>query len=355
MVTDREVIKVYDIFPRKVKMSESGWPEIARALEENKHELTLSGADVAERLKNKGLDLRIFEIAALNFLEISNVDLRQIPEEIGNLGSMINLGLQQNKITEVPESIGKLKNLKYFDISYNDLTGFPSTLSELRVLHTLNLSCNKIENLPSLAPLCSLVIIHIEHNRFRSLPGGIYELKHLMEVHASHNDIEEVSQDICQIETLKVLDVSNNQIKDLPAQLAECRKLKDLNLKENPLNDNRLKKMTSQCNTKAIMDYINTRSGEQIKGKKGKKKKQGKGAPKDSETEAIVRKIHIIRCLQNEKHVIFNDVVKDIRPFIICVIVKNLDLSEYQMYKKFISLQVLSSFCMLEIFMLNIP
>ena len=214
---------VCDISPRKVTMNENTWPEITRVLEENKHELTLSGADVAERLKNNGLDLRIFRLSALNFLEISNVDLRQLQEEIGNLVNMINLGLQQNKLTEVPESIGKLKNLKYLDISYNALTGFPATLTELQVLHTLNLSCNKIENLPSLAPLSSLVIIHIEHNKFQSLPGGINKLKHLMEVHASHNEIEEINEDISQIETLKVLDVSSNQIKDLPAQLAECQ------------------------------------------------------------------------------------------------------------------------------------
>ena len=330
-----------DSSKEEMDMDGNNWPEVTRALEEHKHELTLSDSVVAERITNNGLDMRIFQITTLNFLEISNINLQQLPEEIGNLGNMINLALQRNKITEVPESIGKLSHLKFLDMSFNDLTGFPRTLTDLKVLHTLNLSCNRIENLPNLAPLCGLVIMHVEHNKLKSLPDGIYELKHLMKVHASHNEITEINQDINQIGTLTVLDVSSNQIKNLPNQLADCPRLKDLNLSENPLNDNRLKKMTSQCNTKAIMEYIATQSGSQAKGKKGKKKKQGKGGPKDIGDEAAVRKIHIMRCRQDEKmYVIFTDAMKDLRPFIICTVIKDLDLSENQMFKKFISLQV---------------
>ena len=331
-------------------MGENAWPEVTQALQENKHELKLSEAAIAERLKHNGLDMRIFQISALNFLEISGVNLTGLPEEIGNLGGMINLALQRNKISVIPSTIGNLQNLKFLDISFNELTGFPTTLTNLKVLHTLNLSCNKIENLPNLSNLHSLVIMHIEHNELKSLPDGIYGLEQLMEIHASHNGITEVNQDISQIEQLKVLDVSNNQIKDLPNQLAYCRRLKDLNLRENPLNDNRLRKMTSQCSTRAILEYVASHSGEQMKGKKGKKKKQGKPASTDIDTEASIRKIHIIRCPQDGRHVIFKDDVKDIRPFIICTVIRNLDLSEHQMYKKFIGLQVLkSAFCMYRI------
>ena len=322
-------------------MGENAWPEVTKALEEKRHELTLSEADIVERIKDRGLDMRIFDITSLNFLEMSNILLDKLPEEVGKLDSMINLALQRNKIGKIPETIGNLKNLKFLDISFNDLIDFPDSLGNLKVLHTLNLSCNKLERLPNLSSLTCLVIMHIDHNKLHALPDGIYGLQHLMEIRASHNKITEISQDINQIETLKILDVANNQLRELPGQLADCLKLKDLNLKDNPLNDNRLRKMTTQCNTKAIMEYISSHSGEQVKGKKGKKKKQGKATAKDSESDANIRKIHVMRCSKDDQHLTFKDSVKEIRPFIICTIIKNLDLSDLQMYKKFIALQVL--------------
>lgn len=316
------------------------WPEVTRALEEKRHELTLSDADVAQRMRDSGIDLRIFEILTLNFLEVSNIGLDHLPSEIGCLENMINLALQRNKIAEVPHSIGNLKNLKFLDMSFNSLTGFADSISNLKVLHTLNLSCNKLRNLPNLESLSSLVILRIDHNKLQGLPDGIYGLEHLMEIHAPHNEITEVNKDISRIETLRLVDLSNNQIKELPAQIADCPRLKDLNLKDNPLKDNRLKKMTSQCNTRSIMEYISVHSGEQMKGKKGKKKKQGKGSSKENETQIDARQIHVMKHHKDEKHVIFKDVMKGIRPYIICTVIKNLDLSDLQMYRNFIGLQV---------------
>ena len=323
-------------------MSGKKWAEVTRALEEKRHELTLSDSEIAERLKNNdgSLDMRIFEIDTLNFLEISNTGLDVVPEEIGKLVSMKNLALQRNKIANLPESIGNLRNMKFLDVSWNVLTVVPEALRNFKELHTLNLSCNKLEALPNLDSLENLVIMHIDHNQLVTLPEGIYGLEHLNEIHVSHNAITSLSGEIVEIDYLKVLDVSNNQLKELPAALANCPRLKDLNLRENPLKDNRLKKMTSQCSTRAIMEYIEAHSSDQAKGKKGKKNKKGKGK-KLEEAEQDVKKIHVVHSSKDDKHIIFKDEVKDIRPYIVCTTVKNLDLSDLQMYKKFINLQVI--------------
>lgn len=321
-------------------MGDALWPEVTRALEEKRHELTLSNADVADRLKACGLDVRIFQIKTLNFLEMSNITLEQLPETIGHLENMINLALQRNQLIEIPQSIGNLLNLKFLDISFNKLIGLPDSLGSLKALHTLNLNCNELQCLPNLEGLSSLVILHIDHNKLSALPDGIFGLVHLMEIHASHNQITEISEDLNQIEALKIIDLSNNKIKQLPEQIAYCQKLKELNLKENPLSDNRLRKMTSQCSTKAIMDYVASHSGDQTKGKKGKKKKQGKDLHKENEFGVDTRQIYVTRMSKEEKHVIFKDVMKEIRPYIVCTVIKGLDLSDLQMYKKFINLQV---------------
>eukprot|EP00794_Sanderia_malayensis_P017534 gene17534-19284_t len=322
-------------------MAEVKWPEVTRALKEERHELTLSDADVAERLKAQGrLDMRIFQIKNLNFLEISNTGLDVIPDEIGNLKSMKNLALQRNQIKNVPSSIGSLKKLKFLDLSSNEIIEIPETLREATELHTLNVSCNQLEKLPCVDTLENLVIFYMSHNKLDSFPEGIHKLSNLGQLYASNNLITEIFPEVSEMPNLKVLDVSGNRLDKLPVELADCPRLKDLNVKENPLKDNRLKKMTSQCNTRAIIEYIIQHSGEHGKGKKGKKKGKGKQlAKEDKEDESNVKKLHVIHVSKDENNILYKSVMKGVRPFIVAAVVKNIDLSDLQMYKKFIAIQ----------------
>ena len=322
-------------------MSQGCWREVTRAIDEKRHELVLSDQDVASRYQNGGLDMRIFEIKSLNFLQISNVNLSSVPEEVGDLTNLKNLALQGNKIKELPDTIGSLTQIKFFDVSTNELAKVPDSLGRLQALHTLNLSCNNLMSLPNLELLANLAILRIDHNKLPNLPEGIYTLEHLIEIRASHNLIHSITEEISQMESLKILDISNNQLKELPGQLAICPRLKDLNLKDNPLTDNRLRKMTLQCNTRAILDFIASHSVETAKGKKGKKKKTGKANVKSDTLDGASRKIHVLHNIKEKKCVVFKEVMKEIRPFIICAIVKNLDLSDIQKYKKFIAIQVM--------------
>ncbi len=320
-------------------MAGSKWAEVTKALEEERHELTLSDSDVEERIKKGGLDMRIFLIKNLNFLEISNTCLEQIPDELGSLINMKNLALQRNKINKVPSSIGNLKKLKFLDLSSNEISEIPERLMEATELHTLNLGCNELASLPAVDSLENLVILHVHHNQLEKFPEGIHKLPHLGEVYASNNKITEIFTEVSQLPNLKVFDVACNALEKLPAELAECPRMKDLNIKDNPLKDNRLKKMTSQCTTRAIMEYIAQHSGEQTKGKKGKKKKQGKNVPKDDQPDDV-KKLHVIHKSKDENNIIYKSVMKDVRPFIVAAVIKSIDLSDVQLYKKFISMQV---------------
>ena len=325
-------------------MTSSELPEVSQALEEGRHELTLSGSDLRKRLAENGLDRRIFQITTLNFLEISNVGIEVIPDEIGNLSNMRNLVLRKNKLSDLPVSVGSLAKLKFLDLSDNSLTKLPDTMKNLVELQSLILNCNNLEFLPNQESLVSLATLHIDHNKIERLPDGIYNLLHLAEIHASNNNIQEIGSEISEMPSLRLLDLSNNSLNEVPVELSDCSRLKELNLKGNPLKDNRLKKMTVQCNTRSVLDYIRQQSEGKGKGKKGKKKKKGKDqdieVPDSTEDIAAQRKIHIIRHHDDNLKVVYKAVMKDIRPFIVCVILRNLDLSDIHIFKKFIAMQV---------------
>jgi len=325
-------------------MSLTSWQEIDDASESGRHELHLNGELISDKLKRTEGELpsALFDLSSLNYLEISDTTLSSLPAPIGKLTNLLNLALHRNEIKELPEDINALSKLKFMDVSYNCLTALPSTFS-LPQLHTLNLSNNQLESLPDFSGLIGLSTVFIDHNELTQLPAGLETLGNVSEVHASNNNISTFPDVVTHMVNIKHLDVSENKLKEITCDFAECRKLKTLNLKNNPLKDNRLKKMTVQCSTKAVLEYL-AKQNQSSDGGKKKGKKKGKGGKKDAAEEdddedaSMQRKFHILKA-EEALRVDMNTNVKDTRPYICCALVKNLDLSDPQMFKSFISLQ----------------
>ena len=149
------------------------WAEVCQAKEENRHELVLTGADIAKRIDDGGLDENIFNLTSLNFLEISRAGLPCLSESLGNLNHMTNLVLHGNKLKGIPSSIGALAKLKFLDLSSNEISELPDELGELKDLESLNLSCNQLSSLMHVGELHHLHILDVSHNQLEALPDGI--------------------------------------------------------------------------------------------------------------------------------------------------------------------------------------
>ena len=312
------------------------WEEVKTAKEEKRYELVLHGKEISERIAISGLDESIFALTNLNFLQISQTELAEVPEALGELGNLRTLDLHQNKLSKLPPSIGKLTELKFFDISGNILGEVPAELGILANLHTLNLSCNKLNCLPSFEKLHHLCKFDCSHNELTSLPIGIHQLQNLYELCASNNVIETISPEISQNLALKVLKLSHNKLKALPADLADCHKLKELTVLENPIGDNRLKKLIAQCSTKSVLDYVrNTSDKSKGKGKKGKRHSSKSDGDKVAEDPQFVIKVE----RSEEYKIVIKQSVTDVRPYVVCVIAKQIDLGQPEMLKKFINMQ----------------
>lgn len=316
------------------------WDEIEQAKSEQRHELHLNGENISQKLKKNDMKLpsALFQLNALNYLEISDTTLTEVPDQISQLKNLINLALHRNHIEKVGAFFNELPKMKFFDISFNQLAYLPETLV-LEPVHTLNLSNNKLCLLGEMSSAVNLSILHIEHNQLERLPEGLENIPHLLEIHASNNLLNSLPENIDTFPTLKLLDVSENKLQNVPGSLSKCQRMKTLKLEGNPLKDNRLRKMTTQCNTKAILEYIGKQSGD-AGSKKGKKGKKGKQVKEEEEgIDENARKILIVANKDEEKRVICDDSIKDVRPYICCTVIKNLDLSGESTFKEFLSLQ----------------
>ncbi|PFX25017.1 Leucine-rich repeat-containing protein 47 [Stylophora pistillata] len=129
-------------------------------------------------------------------------------------------------------------------------------------------------------------------------------------------------------------------------ELSECPKLKDLHLQDNSIQDRRLVKVINQCSTKAVLDYIATRSKKGKAGKKGGKKGRGRkvseGADDEVSSDQASAQVfsQVVRVLHSEEFkVVSQPNVKVVRPYIVCAVVRNLNLVDMDALKKFINIQ----------------
>nr|XP_006642132.1 PREDICTED: leucine-rich repeat-containing protein 47 [Lepisosteus oculatus] len=341
------------------------WEEIEKAEKEKRRELVLQGANIDKKIQQAGgLNPKIYELTLLNYLEISQCpSLRVLHQGIENLLHLQSLILCRNKLSEIPKGVGSLKFLKVLDVSVNELVSLPDEVSQLGELTTLNISCNKIQTLPGGLSRCTkLSSINISKNEITKFPDDLYsdELELLSTIIASENAIEELSGEIRCLTALKNLDLSNNKLTDIPAELADCARLKEINFRGNSLKDKRLEKMVNGCQTKSVLDYLRAGGRGRGKGKpqeagekeagreKERKKKADRRQKSKKETEEeeeedlnrmVVRILHVSES-PAALTVKATPAVKDVRPYIVCCVVKGMNLKPGNALKRFLTAQI---------------
>lgn len=153
---------------------------------------------------------------------------------------------------------------------------------------------------------------------------------------------------------LQVLDLSNNKLSEIPSDLSDCPKLKEINFKGNKLSDKRLEKMVNGCQTKSILDYLRGKGKREDggeadggrnadKGKRQQQRKKKKVAEEKDEMEElnkmVVRVLHVSD-VATALTVTVSAEVKDVRPYLVCCVVRGMNLKSGNALKRFLVAQV---------------
>merc|ERR1712059_30869 len=150
--------------------------------------LTVSGLRLAR------VDNRMLKLKGLVSLDLSNNEITNLPDGLGDLASLRELSLVGNQLTSLPRSLctGSLtSSLKLLNLSENKIILLPNYFCNLRQLVTLNVSKNQLNLLPpSLGKLASLKHLHASGNNLRVLPGSFSSLR-LDTLELSGNDLQE--------------------------------------------------------------------------------------------------------------------------------------------------------------------
>ncbi|KAG6961621.1 hypothetical protein JG688_00008988 [Phytophthora aleatoria] len=253
------------------------------------------------------LPLALWSLETLTSLDLSNNELEGcLPEQLGKLDKLRELGLEGNKLTQLPESIGGLVHLEVLRVESNQLKALPSTVGRLRNLKTLSAHSNQIVELPasfgSLAGLLTLDLkknclvttgdafldltsikyIDLRQNKlevFPTLPEnnacldqlflGFNLLRDIPEsvvlsvkesltvLDVRDNKLQRLSDRIPQLYRLKTLDVTNNDLHDLPPGFGYLKYLDHLLVEGNPLRS--IRRSIISAGTEPLKKYLRTR------------------------------------------------------------------------------------------------
>lgn len=113
----------------------------------------------------------IDRLQSVEKLDISNSNLGELPQEMGELSNLQELHLSNNALVEIPTAIFSLKKLKALYIVNNNLAYISPKIGELKQLEILNISGNNLLTLPAeINELPSLKQLMVSTNRLLFLP-----------------------------------------------------------------------------------------------------------------------------------------------------------------------------------------
>jgi internalin A len=169
-------------------------------------------------------------------LDLTAVELTELPREFGNLTHLSVLNLGNNQLAKLPREIGSLSRLTTLNLHDNRLVEIPPEIGHLTNLTKLTLGGNNLTQLPrEIFQLTSLTLLELQDNQLIELPREIGNLTNLTSLNLSRNQLEKLPSKIGDLINLETLNLQQNQLTELSPEIKNLRKLEILNLRDNPL------------------------------------------------------------------------------------------------------------------------
>lgn len=244
----------------------------------------------------KYLDLKnvftpLARILTLESLDLSELNLDTIPFEVANLAGLRSLDLssnpsmawdtsfrfisqnkniveiimQNNKLSRVPEELKLFENLQSVDLSNNDklrLDEVINLLTDVKFLNYLKLSDCKINKIPkNIGNLKSLWELDLSHNDITFLPREIGGIVQLEEIDLRYNEIQELPEEFAYLLNLEKIYLSNNPLEFMPEGMSNMKDMKYLEVPKKTLEKN-VKKSLKGWFPNAEIVYVKSDEGE---------------------------------------------------------------------------------------------
>ena len=187
-------------------------------------------------LELKILPPEIGKFIGLESLDLNGNQLTDLPGTIGNLTELRKLSLDKNPLKSFPDIICKLTELRELSLNKTQLASLPDTFGELNQLQSLDLGENQLILLPNtIGNLTRLYMLVLIDNRLTCLPSTIGECTQLNWLFLSNNQLTSLPDTIGKLAHLHFFYLNNNQLTYLPDTIGNLTDLREWILDSNPL------------------------------------------------------------------------------------------------------------------------
>ncbi|KAH9500463.1 hypothetical protein Btru_071993 [Bulinus truncatus] len=170
------------------------------------------------QIKSEHIPAVVFELPALQVLDLESTKLNSIPEMSNT--NLEELYLSNNFLQTMPDSIYRLHLLRVLDLSNNLLTHFHEDICQLTSLKVLRMACNKLDMIPrAISRLAQLEELNLAQNNITIIPPEIKSLQALKILILEKNNILVLPDEICELTQLHTLDLTSNNIRVLPLSM----------------------------------------------------------------------------------------------------------------------------------------
>lgn len=176
-----------------------------------------------------------------NKIDLSKLNLKDIPNELRDLSDLYDINLSSNRLTSLPDWFANFTNLTFLDVSWNQINYFPDCFINFSKIVSLDISYNQISRLPDwFTNFTNLVCLNISHNNITSIPDWISSLINLVYFNTGYNEISR-----------------------LPIHIANLNKLESIIVDDCPLIEP--PKEIVSLGSKAILNYFESINGGSVK------------------------------------------------------------------------------------------
>ncbi len=152
-----------------------------------------------------------------------------LPDDIGQLCSLVVLDLAQNRLTSLPPAIGQLVSLEVLKLGGNPLSVIPAELTTLPKLRELEMWSATVTALPvDFGNLQALERLYIGPNTLHSLPASFGNLRSLREFEFMDVMIGLLPTSFCDLQSLERFTVTGSLLWRLPDEFGNLSSLREL-------------------------------------------------------------------------------------------------------------------------------
>ncbi|XP_023341290.1 leucine-rich repeat-containing protein 40 [Eurytemora carolleeae] len=164
-----------------VNLSKKGLTDIPGEAVENALEAKVNAVDASKNLISIFPESLLDLLPLLFELNLSSNKLSSVPSWIQVGAKLQFLDLSNNKLQQLPEEMGELKHLREIVLSFNQLSSIPPSLCRCGKLETILIANNKIAQLDveALSALGQLAVLDLQNNAIESVPPELGNLTQL--------------------------------------------------------------------------------------------------------------------------------------------------------------------------------